>query len=400
MFSKINVKFSGVNSNSASGDIDSTRNNISYASAKACQDAVEYRAGKMEVDHLWGISRFQYDFSPDFDKWNSYNIMLDDGMRDTGCLVLNYINNSTFRLTAEKGLCPLTEDGNKFSFYRREYEEIGRYGDETPTVVKGEWEPVAIDITSGRIRDFNITNGRSYQYIMYPNEGAQMQQYANANMEDGTAGKTGSPVKVRWQDWSICELEPITVNANAPILKKSYKVDLDNIWLFKYSLETGSQTQNISKNEYKTLGQYSRFGYGKANSLSGEVSCYLGSEIVPYTKDRYLERLWKGIDNPGLLSTNQKVDMLNKWRKLVFSKNPKLLRDMKGQGWIVQVISGSNTPKNFYKNQPDTISFSWKQIGDLDGCIIYGDGDTISKAGDPSSIWYPWSKISEDKQDN
>ena len=80
--------------------------------------------------------------------------------------------------------------------------------------------------------------------------------------------------------------------------------------------------------------------------------------------------------------------MLRKWREIAFSPNPKLLKDIKGQSWIVQVISNNNTPQNFYKNQPDTISFSWKQIDDVDNIVITGDGLASPVPGRPDSIWY------------
>ena len=51
-----------------------------------------------------------------------------------------------------------------------------------------------------------------------------------------------------------------------------------------------------------------------------------------------------------------------------------LLKDIKGQSWIVQIFSSSNRAKNFYYNQPDTITFQWKQIADPSNVIIYGEG--------------------------
>ena len=82
--------------------------------------------------------------------------------------------------------------------------------------------------------------------------------------------------------------------------------------------------------------------------------------------------------------------MLEQWRTLVASKNPKLLRDMKGQSWIVQIMSGSNTSKNSYFNQPDTISFSWKQVADTKNVVIYGDvGNTEEVALEGEPEWTP-----------
>lgn len=91
------------------------------------------------------------------------------------------------------------------------------------------------------------------------------------------------------------------------------------------------------------------------------------------------------IDHP--LSTNEKVLMLQKWRQLAFSKNPKLLKDTKGQSWIVSIIDNSNSPYNSYRNQPDKINFSWVEIESTDSVIIYGDGDEVERCGGASSLW-------------
>ena len=157
MFSKVRIKISGVNSNTPSGSAYS-----SYRTSDNC----EYRDGQMNVNYIWGISQADYDFDANAEQWSSYTVLSENkDIRNIPLFVLNYKDNQQYRITREYGLCPLTEEGNRFSFYRREYQAIGRYGDQNPTIIKGEWEPVAINITSGRIRDFNITNNRSYQYI-------------------------------------------------------------------------------------------------------------------------------------------------------------------------------------------------------------------------------------------
>ena len=314
--------------------------------------------------------------------------------------------NSPFLITFEKdpshrteyynGLFVQNELGNSYSFYRREYEEFSRtYFDKNSNssvtktqVYAGEWKPVAVNVTSSFIRDFNITAGRSYQYILYPNYTAQKQQFAlmeNSSIPEKSSYRTGDIFRTEWDEWSLTELIPIENEVDSPIVKKSYKVDIDNIWLFKYSLNTGAQTQNLSKNEINTLGQYAKVGYGSKNYISGEVSCYLGSEIIPYSQNGYIERLRGSIQSP--LSTNERVKMLDQWRKIAYSKNPKLLKDIKGQSWIVQIFTNSNTPNNFYKNQPDMISFSWKQIEDPENCVVYGYGGTLPEAGSCSSDW-------------
>ena len=41
------------------------------------------------------------------------------------------------------------------------------------------------------------------------------------------------------------------------------------------------------------------------NNISGDVSCFLGSEIVPYSSNGYIERMRNSIRAP--LSTNEKA---------------------------------------------------------------------------------------------
>jgi hypothetical protein len=263
-------------------------------------------------------------------------------------------------------------------------------------VFHGDWEPVIIGESFQQIYDFNISADKSYQYILYPINaadtddstiGVAAQTFANydgvvweQSKEAEGQGKftngelryshlRGGAIPVSWDYWSISELEPLDFDSDVPIIKNAYSVNTDQIWFFKYSLEVGSQTQNISRNEFSTLGQFPKFGLGASNYLSGEVTALLGSEIIYYTGIDYVERLAKARSNP--LSTNEKVLMLERWRKLVASKNPKLLKDSKGQSWIVHIVSSTNSPKVGYYRQPETINFSWKQVESTEGVLIY-----------------------------
>lgn len=153
----------------------------------------------------------------------------------------------------------------------------------------------------------------------------------------------------------------------------TYVADTDNVWMFKYQLENGSLTQNVSKNEFSTLGQYPKIGVGRKNFLSGSVSCYLGSEIIPLSKVGYIERTPASRNVP--LSTNEKAFMVEKWRDLVATGTPKLLRDTKGQSWIVQIMDGTTTTNEAISIKPDTINFSWRQVADTNDVIIYARQD-------------------------
>ena len=270
-------------------------------------------------------------------------------------------------------------------------------------VYKGKWEPVIISDKRQWFRDFNISNDRCYEYVIYPTNYITLQYdmdtaeqtFANFSgliwtTQDGidkiyeqgylthgtndTSVYTGEPVQTHWESWSIAELIPETLDLDAPVVRKQYKIDNNNIWLFKYSLETGSQTQNISKDEFPTLGRFSKFGFGNKNYESGSVNALMGSELVLSSKVKYIERLGKSRIMP--LSSNEKAAMLEQWNSFCYSKNPKLLKDIKGRSWIVQLTSNSTTPHNFVLGTPDTVSFEWRQVDTTDNIIIYGDYTT------------------------
>lgn len=245
------------------------------------------------------------------------------------------------------------------------------------------YSPVAINIRvdaaedKAVVRDFNIATGHKYKYVVYA---AVSTDGGSVSTVQSTAAKELSEtISPDWDCWSLTELVPTTITTESPAIKKAYTADTRNVWLFKYDVESGDQTQNISKTEQKTLGQFPRFAHGRQNNISSSVSCYLGSEIInlgclpenekiPYAQG-YVERLpWK-----ANLTTNQKVAMLQEWRKIVASKNPKLIKDRKGQAFIVQVTSGSNKPTDNIGYQPDKINFSWTQIASLDDTIITGN---------------------------
>jgi len=299
-------------------------------------------------------------------------------------------------------------------------------------IYKGEWSLVALKTELKALYDYNVTSGKRYQYLLYPNdtmsfdidEGVYLansneQIFANSddsynvweeNAEYPNQGRivsgstalsttTGAPVVTQWDEWSICELIPDTNIEDTPSIKKAYKVNKDQVWLFKYSLETGSQNQNISRKDIQTLGTYVKMGFGNLNYASGEVTALLGSELVLGTDAKYIERLKKS--RLEALSTNEKVKMLAAWRDFVYSKNPKLLKDIKGQSWIVQIVSSSNNPKNFYTNQPDTITFQWKQVDDTFNTIIYSDAGQLQTEMQAygSELWEPKFKFGSTPND-
>lgn len=281
-----------------------------------------------------------------------------------------------------------------YSVYRRQWEQFGQNDTFSSitrndnVIVVGEWEPVVINYSEKSFRDFNIKEGYSYEYVLYTTiDDVLITQYGITDLNREQSSVYGDIFEPIWQYWSLTELFPVKLTDNAtPIIQKQFQADLNNVWIFKYNAEYGQQVQNFSKNEINTIGRYSKVGFGVKNYLSGDISCLLGSEIVPMSAEGYVERLRNGINRP--LSTNEKVRMLNQWRQIAFSRNPKLLKDNKGQSWIVQIFSSSNTPYSKYVNQPDSISFSWKEINEnTNGTLIWGSGESLPTVGQCNSLW-------------
>lgn len=266
---------------------------------------------------------------------------------------------------------------------------------EKARIYQGEWEPVVLDTTLSSGYDFNICNNKTYQYILfidqtvpvnvteeetvatqifanstdqysvwYPDPSFRGQGYVAPGGED-VAADIGAGISPKWEDWSICELVPQESDGE----HKIYKVDSSQVWRFKFSLETGSEKQNIARTDYQTLGKFPKIGYGTGDYDSGDVSALMGSEIVYGSNAQYVERMNSSRLSP--LSSNEKAKMLSEWKAFVASSNPKLLKDIKGKSWIVQIMSSENSVKNFYRDTPDTISFQWKQIEDTKDVMIY-----------------------------
>lgn len=260
------------------------------------------------------------------------------------------------------------------------------------------WTPVALNESSNIIRDFNVGNNRYYKYVfrLVENKAGGGVEYQSGIIV---------PIKTNWQGWSITELH----ETDDP---KVFTASPKDVWKFKYNISNGAQTQNVTKTQQDTLSRYPIFSHGVKNAVSGSVTCLLGREMInanytnkewvyeqdPNTSEPswienngpfknlggYRERLGRVQNfcgtNPDYLSasvlgfrnltSNEAVDMLDKWRDVCYSGNPKLLKDQKGQTFIIQITDPSNTTNESWEKMPEEISFSWIEIADAKDCRI------------------------------
>lgn len=278
-------------------------------------------------------------------------------------------------LSVQKGMAPVRSTGSEYniSIFKTEVQDKdGVLEDITAQ------SPVAINTNKFHVRDYNVTNDRFYRYYIYPVANTEEGGQRAVKVSQGTMQTT-------WTCWSITELHPVAGES------LSYTVSPSDVWLFKYNVTTGEQTQNISRSEQQTLGRFPRYAQTRKNYITGTVTCLLGSEMLPmswvnkqnYRGDTILTReggYQEVLPFTSKLSSNDKVDMLNAWRDVVYSPNPKLLKDRKGQSFIVTLTSSTNQPQDNVRYQPDTINFGWTQIGTLDNVqILDNSPDIISQ---------------------
>lgn len=269
--------------------------------------------------------------------------------------------------------------------------------------------PVSLQSNLSRIIDYNVSTNRNYEYIIY---------LTDQNKEDGAIVKEiHFPITTKWEYWTISELHKTTE-------ENVYTTSENETWLFKFNVEPGEQQQNMSKSQQDTLGQFPAFSYGKKNYITSSVSCLLGSEMLPFdyltrnyvlvrddngnvtwslkedTSDYYggyTESRWKKLlDQCGMnekvvnvfdtkITSNDSVDMLNEWKKICNSGNPKLYKNSKGQSFIIQITESSSSINELWDKQPITINFSWTEIAKADNAqIIQTEGFTTDVSGSVS----------------
>ena len=336
------------------------------------------------------------------EKIENANVMsvIDNNLRSViGLFNFENVENNGKIITtaAAQGISNDDQSLYSISIYKKEI----WYNRETGKPMEQDvWTPVVLENASGTIRDFNIGNNRYYKYVFRLVEN---KTGGNVEYQSGII----VPIKTNWQGWSITELHETD---DPKVLTAAPK----DVWEFKYNISNGAQTQNIAKTQQETLSRYPIFSHGVKNAVGGSVTCLLGREMINanYTNKEWVYKqdpntsepdfIWTEINgssknlggyrerlgrvqnfcgtNPDYLSasvlgfrnltSNEAVDMLDKWRDVCYSGNPKLLKDQNGQTFIIQITDPSNTTNESWEKMPEEISFSWIEIADAKDCRI------------------------------
>lgn len=225
-------------------------------------------------------------------------------------------------------------------------------------------------LTNGQYEfyDYNIVNNEYYHYLasieIQTNNDPEYLVYQNLN-EDGSLVY----LNTKWDKWSLVNLQE---------LDDGEYITQGDIWTFRANIDSEEITQNTNVTTWDTLGQFPKMSIGQKNYNSSNFTALLG-DIQYYSlfdkqgqviNDNYYGYTEK-INVNSKYGTNK--EKLKLWEQFVTDGEIKLLKDQKGNAWIVQILA--NPSKNIdLKNSlyPVTISFQWQEIAKIDGASIVG----------------------------
>ncbi len=258
--------------------------------------------GGAKVDFLY------LDRNSDIDA-NLFNYKYVPKLNKDTVLLCNYTND-------RNGLGSVKEsDGVVFDVYREKNKNSQL--EYVTTIQSGALE----------VYDYDVANQTDYRYYVFPST----QTENSSPLESNT-------VRTDWWNWSVVGVVQDETNPNV------YYVDSDNIWLFDMNLESAEQVQNYAKTVYQTFGKYPRVSTGNLNYTTSSITCLIA-------------RMYNN-------TFTDTVDMLERWREFCNNSQLKILKDRKGQVMIVDIIDTSNKFDDVSKEQVNSITFSYTQIGD------------------------------------
>ena len=188
-----------------------------------------------------------------------------------------------------------------------------------------------------RISDFSVLNNVEYKYTIF----AETENYISSPLEQ--AGY----LKATWWNWSLVGLTEADVNG-------LYYADGDNIWLFDTMLTSNGFDQNIDKYIMENFTQFPKISSGKKNYLSSSITAFLSN--VDKKTGKYKDT----------------VEQYNSFVDFIAQPTPKLLRDRKGNGWVVSTIGNSMQYIDESSEQITKVSFNFVQLNDIANVNVIG----------------------------
>ena len=244
--------------------------------------------------------------------------------------------------------------GANFSIYRKTPNQ--KYYDFICELENGEFS----------FTDYNVSNNEYYHYLAaveLPTSSGEPEYQIYQNREESGAL---TYLKMHWGSWSICDIEET--------LKENIYVKTGNTWSLKFNIAGESLTQNLSVTTWDSLGQYPKISIGQKNYMSSSFSGLLG-EIIEYSKYNDFEEILLNQPRQVYEYTEKfnvtnpyatEVEKLNRWIEFCYNGKLKLLKDIKGNAWVIQIVSSPINDINVQSNyQLTTINFEWQEVLDI-----------------------------------
>ena len=189
------------------------------------------------------------------------------------------------------------------------------------------------------IIDYGVVNNTNYRYYIFQEDDSAVSEAVISNN-----------VQTCWWDWSLVDLIPSDED-------NLYYVDDSNIWKFDLNLSSASMTNTMSTTVYDSLAQYPKVSVGNTNYSTGGITCLLGS----------ISR-----DGSSALTYQEPAILMDLWKAFCSNGRMKLLKDRKGNAYLVAITSNSSQIDDILSEQPNTITFNWVQVGDISNTSVVG----------------------------
>ena len=331
--------------------------------------------GQIKVDYLkidTNVNLSYKEALTNVKKMQTTTILLKDFVRE------NFQNNNGTTTTASllaKYFSPeAAESGATFTIYRKTPDQ--KYYNYVCT----------LDNRACNFLDYNVVNNQYYHYM------AWVEVFTSENTTEYTCyedrGENGNAkyIGTSFDRWTICDIEESSEDG---VFTKT-----GNLWSLGLNMDNPEFVHNLSVTTWDTLGQYGKVSIGNKNydsstftGLLGDMKEYtlydlpthggiidgtppsefnpngsINSNYMLYQRlnkkvYRYTEKM--NLKNPYARETEK----LESWKEFCSNGNLKLLRDLKGNAWIVQIIDSPKNTINLGGNiNQTTISFSWQEI--------------------------------------
>ena len=190
----------------------------------------------------------------------------------------------------------------------------------------------SIDAVHDFIMDYSVGNQTGYQYYIFP-----------LTQNTIVSPIISDTITTDWWNWSLVDIEESTT-------KDLFYVNTDNIWNFELNIESGAMTQNLDKQTYVGFSQFPKVSTGNRDYYTGSLSCLIGK----ITNNVYIDT----------------IDTQENFRKFIKNGKQKLLKDRKGNAFLVDTTGNSFDVTDTLSEQVVAISFDWIQIGTIDDISI------------------------------